>query len=115
MLLYGQRTGTSALHPDNLERKIKLRHITKRGLVVNTTKILGPGDVHFQPHTEIHNVANDPKETTAFMVFEYHTMKKNSNIFTRKDYGDTIPTPGAYLRYTRDEMRALLENLLRTL
>jgi hypothetical protein len=103
---------TSALHPDNLEKKIKLRHITKRGLKVDTVKVLNPGDTHYQPHTEIHNVANHPTELTAFMVFEFPTVKANSNIFTKKEYVDTIPTPNAYLRYNRTEMKELLENLL---
>ncbi len=106
---------TSALNPENLEKRIKLRLITKRGLKVDTVKHLGPGDTHFQPHTEIHNVANDPTNLTAFMVFEFKTVKENSRIFTKKDWGDTIPTPGCYLRYTPTEMRALVGSMLETL
>lgn len=103
---------TSALCPTNLEKKIKLEFITRRGLKVDRVIPLGPGDTHFQPHTEIHNVANDPTQLTAFMVFEFPTVKKNSRIFTKKDWGDTIPTNGCYLRYTVDEMRTLVGALL---
>lgn len=106
---------TSALHPDNLEKKIKLEFITRRGLNTDTVKIMYPGESHFQPHTEIHSVENEPDVYTAFMVFEFPTVKKNSRIFTKTDYGDTIPTPNAYLRYTEDEMTALVSRLLETL
>lgn len=99
---------TSALAPGNEERRIKLEFITKRGLKVNSRKVLNPGDSHFQPHTEIHNVENDPQQLTVFMVFEFPTVKKNSRIFTKKEFGDTIPTPGAYQRYGRDELRNLV-------
>jgi hypothetical protein len=98
-----------------MEKRIKLRFITKRGLKVETVKTLGPGDTHFQPHTEIHNVANDPANLTAFMVFEFRTVKENSRIFTKKDWGDTIPTPNCYLRYTPNEMRALVGSMLEQL
>jgi hypothetical protein len=103
---------TSALCPTNLEKKIKLEFITKRGLKVDRVIPLGVGDTHVQPHTEIHNVANDPTKLTAFMVFEFPTVKKNSRIFTKKEWGDTIPTDGCYLRYTVDEMQALVGGLL---
>ncbi len=103
---------TSALHPDNLEKKIKLEFITKRGLKMDTVSVMYPGETHFQPHTEIHNVENDPEELTAFMVFEFKTVKKNSRIFTKTDWGDTIPTSGCYLRYTPEEMRSLVGGLL---
>lgn len=106
---------TSALHPDNAEKKIKLDFITKRGLMVHKIVKLAPGDTHFQPHTEIHSVENDPKRLTAFMVFEFPTLKKNSRIFTKQDYGTTIPTPNAYLRYTEAELRRLVGDLLVTL
>lgn len=106
---------TSALCPKNLEKRIKLRLVTKRGLTVDTVKVLVAGDSHFQPHTEIHNVANDPTLPTAFMVFEFARVKDNSRIFTKKDYGDTIPTPNAYLRYEREELRSLVGNLLDTM
>jgi hypothetical protein len=106
---------TSALCPTNLEKKIKLRLVTRRGLKVDTVKTLNPGDMHFQPHTEIHNVANDPANLTAFMVFEFPTVKENSRIFTKQDFGDTIPTPNCYLRYTPTEMRSLVGNMLSTL
>lgn len=106
---------TSALHPDNLEKKIKLEFITKRGLRVDNMIQLCPGETHFQPHTEIHSVENDPDTLTAFMVFEFPTVKKNSRIFTKENYGDTIPTPNAYLRYTQDEIRELVRGLLNEL
>ena len=103
---------TSALHPDNVERKIKLKQVAKRGLNVVQTITLRPGDTHFQPHTQIHSVSNVVNEFTAFMVFEFPTVKKNSNIFTKTDFGDTIPTPNAYLRYKREELRALVQKAL---
>lgn len=103
---------TSALHPDNKEKKIKLELITKRGLKVDTFKTLGPGDTHFQPHTEIHSVANQPTAMTVFMVFEFPTVKANSRIFTREDYGDTIPTPGAYQKYEPEELKQLVQRAL---
>ena len=106
---------TSALCPTNTEKKIKLRLVTKRGLKVSRVKTLGPGDMHFQPHTEIHNVANDPSMFTAFMVFEFPTVKENSRIFTKVEYSDTIPTPNAYLRYTPEEMTRLVGGLLQQL
>jgi len=106
---------TSALHPENLEKKIKLELITKRGLTIHKQIPLGPGDSHFQPHTEIHSVENDPDKLTAFMVFEFPTVKKNSRIFTREDYGTTIPTPNAYLRYEPEELHNLVHNLLNKL
>jgi hypothetical protein len=103
---------TSALAPSNQDRCIKLEFITKRGLLVERVISLGPGDTHFQPHTEIHSVTNDPACLTAFMVFEFPTVKKNSRIFTRTDYSDTIPTPNAYLRYEAEELRQLVQGLL---
>lgn len=106
---------TSALHPDNLEKKIKLDFITKRGLKTDTISVMHPGDTHFQPHTEIHSVENKPDVYTAFMVFEFKTVKKNSRIFTKEEYGNTIPTPNAYLRYTKEEIQTLVGNLLETL
>ena len=106
---------TSALCPTNVEKKIKLELVAKRGLKVKTTKVLGPGDMHFQPHTEVHNVANDPSKMTAFMVFEFPTVKQNSRIFTKTDFGDTIPTPNAYLKYEPQELKALVQRLLEVL
>lgn len=103
---------TSALAPGKAEKRIKLEFITRRGLTVDRRILLAPGDTHFQPHTEIHNVENDPQTLTAFMVFEFPTMKKNSRIFTTKNYGDTIPTPGAYQCFEREELRALVSSLL---
>lgn len=106
---------TSALHPDNVERKIKLELIAKRGLRIDTFKTLNAGDTHFQPHTEIHSVENIPTEMTVFMVFEFPTVKQNSRIFTKEDFGDTIPTPNAYLRYEPEELKALVERALETM
>lgn len=106
---------TSALHPDNKEKKIKLEFLTKRGLKEHHHIQLMPGDTHFQPHTEIHSVENDPSAYVAFMVFEFPTVKKNSRIFTKEEFGNTLPTPNAYLKYTHDEMRVLVNNLLENL
>ena len=103
---------TSALHPDNKERTIKLKHLRKIGLEVVERRILTEGQSHFQPHTEIHNVMNDPKAYTAFMVFEFPTVKQFSTLFSVKDLGTTIPTPNAYLKYERDELVNLVTNLL---
>lgn len=104
---------TSALHPDNAERTIKLRFIRKHGLHVVDQKILLPGDSHFQKHTEIHNVMNNPYSLTAFMVFEFPTVKTHSTLFSKLDLGDTIPTPNAYLKYKPDELHSLVTNLLK--
>lgn len=106
---------TSALNPANKEKRIKLRLLTRRGLKVDGRKVLGPGDTHFQPHTEVHNVANHPTQLTSFMVFEFPTVKEYSTIFTKTDYGDTIPTPNAYLKYDKEELRGLVQGLLDTL
>lgn len=106
---------TSALCPTNTEKKIKLELVAKRGLKVDTVRELCSGDSHFQPHTEIHSVENDPTDLTAFMVFEFPTVKKNSRIFTKEDFGDTIPTPNAYLRYEPQELKALVEKMLESL
>lgn len=106
---------TSALHPDNKEKRIKLKRITSCGLYVHSSEILKAGDTHFQSHYEIHNVMNDPQSLTAFMVFEFPTVKKHSTLFSRKELGDTIPTPNAYLKYERDELKALVSGLLKEL
>lgn len=103
---------TSALCPTNEEKRIKLEFITKRGLRVHKCMKLWPGDTHFQPHTEIHSVENEPSKLTAFMVFEFPTVKGNSRIFTKENFGDTIPTPNAYLKYEPEELKALVEKLL---
>lgn len=107
---------TSALHPDNHDRKIKLKHLTKRGLDVNQVIELKEGDTHFQPHTEIHNVTNDQSLFTAFMVFEFPTVKKHSVIWTKESHDDlTIPTPDAYLKYEPEELKALVTRMLDTM
>ncbi len=103
---------TSALCPANPEKKIKLELVAKRGLKMDTVHVMYPGETHFQPHTEIHSVENDPEDLTAFMVFEFPTVKQNSRIFTKEDFGDTIPTPNAYLKYEPQELKALVEKLL---
>lgn len=103
---------TSALCPHNPSKRIKLELIARRGLQPVSMKVLRPGDTHFQPHTEIHNVANHPSELTAFMVFEFPTVKERSRIFTLRDFGDTIPTPNAYLKYEPEELRQLVQSLL---
>ncbi len=106
---------TSALHPDNVERKIKLRPMSKYGLDAVGQKVLLPGETHFQPHTEIHNVENDPANLTAFMVFEFPTVKKHSIIFTKNEFDGTIETPDCYLKYTKSEMQKLVGDLLEQL
>jgi hypothetical protein len=103
---------TSALHPENKEKKIKLEFLRKIGLKIVSKTELKLGESHFQKHTEIHNVQNDPKKLTAFMVFEFPTVKKHSTLFSKKDLGETIPTPNAYLRYEKEELRKLVQNLL---
>jgi len=102
----------SALHPENEEHKIKLKFLRKLGLDVVKAETLGVGESHFQKHTEIHNVRNDPTKYTAFMVFEFPTVKKHSTLFSKKDLGTTIPTPNAYLRYEREELKQLVQDLL---
>lgn len=103
---------TSALHPNNAERKIKLEFMMKRGLRVEREIWLGPGDSHFQKHTEIHSVQNDPDELAAFMVFEFPTVKERSTLFSQRDLGETIPTPGCYLKYEPGELKELVMGLL---
>lgn len=103
---------TSALHPDNAERKIKLQFLRKVGLTCVGNRLLIPGMSHFQKHTEIHNVQNDPTQFTAFMVFEFPTVKKHSTLFSKRELGDTIPTPNAYLKYEPQELKDLVNNLL---
>jgi hypothetical protein len=103
---------TSALHPDNAERKIKLEFLRKKGLDVVQEILLTPGQSHFQKHTEIHSVENDPSQVTAFMVFEFPTVKKHSVLFTQRDLGDTIPTENCYLRYEPEELRSLVQEML---
>lgn len=106
---------TSALHPDNKERKIKLDYLGKTGLRRIKSITLHPGDTHFQDHSEIHNVENDRSKLTAFMVFEYPTVKNNSTLFSTKDYGSTIPTDNTYNRFEPSEIKTILNNLIRHL
>lgn len=106
---------TSALHPDNVEKKIKLQNLGRVNLELEKMIILSPGDTHFQDAEEIHNVLNDVTQLTAFMVFEYPTVKNNSILFSRKDYGDTIPTKDVYNKYTEEEIVDLVSQVLHTL
>jgi hypothetical protein len=103
---------TSALHPDNDERRIRLDRLGKTGLKKISSRSYGPGETHFQAHDEIHMVTTDKKQFNAFMIWEFPTIKEHSMLFSRNDYGDTIPTPGAYNRFTADEIRELIERLL---
>lgn len=106
---------TSALHPDNAEKRIRLKKVAQYGLDVVSEKRLRPGGWHFQPHTEIHSVENDPAKRTVFMAFEFPTVKKHSCIFTRENFVDTIPTEGCYNRYTEYELTCLLSRTLTAL
>jgi len=106
---------TSALAVGNASGKIKLDSLGKTGLELVRSITLNPGNTHFQDSEEIHNVENDVTKLTAFMVFEYPTVKDNSILFTTKDYTDTIPTPNAYNKYTHYEITRLLTNLLNVL
>jgi len=110
--VYNQYFLTSALAPTNKDRKIKLDFLGRCDLECVQSIELLSGDTHFQDHTEIHNVYNDTTRLTAFMVFEYPTVKDNSILFTRKDYGDTIPTPDCYNRFTSREVKAIVNNVL---
>lgn len=103
---------TSALHPDNKEKKIRLNNLGKVGLEMTAERRLQPGDWHFQAHDEIHNVANDPKAMTGFMVFEFPTVKHHSIIFSKSEMGETIPTPGCCNRFERRELLFLVNELL---
>lgn len=103
---------TSALHPENADRTIKLEHFSNHDLEVSKVSFLYPGDFHFQSSSEIHNVTNDPDTLTAWMVFEFPTVKEHSTLFSQENLGDTIPTPNAYLRYERDELRDIVLELL---
>lgn len=103
---------TSALCPTNIDKKIKLKTIGKTNLRMEKSIKLEAGDTHFQDHTEIHNVENDTTKLTAFMVFEYPTIKKNSMLFSKKDYGNTINTDKAYQRYTKEEIHYLVNDVL---
>lgn len=103
---------TSALHPDNKEKVVKLRFLRKLGLDIRSGDFLYEGDTHFQRHTEIHSVWREPSDYTAFMVFEFPTVKKHSTLFSREELGDTLPLPNAYLKYEREELKALVSNLL---
>jgi predicted metal-dependent enzyme (double-stranded beta helix superfamily) len=104
---------TSALHPDNKEKQIKLENLGIVHLQRYGYMVLEPGDTHFQPHDEIHNVYNDVTQKTAFMVWEYPTVKEHSTLYSTKEYGTTLPTPGAYNRFTEAEVTKLLTDLIK--
>lgn len=77
--------------------------------------IVEPKDDLDTTNVQIHNHLYDSQTLTAFMVFEFPTVKKHSTLFSIKELGDTIPTPNAYLKYTRDELTALVSGLLKEL
>jgi hypothetical protein len=102
----------SALHPENAERRIKLQPHRPVGLSVASEKTLLPGQWHYQPHTEVHSVSSDPSLPTAWMVFEFPTVKDRSTVFLRGE-GErtTIETPGCYGRFGAEELSRLLGRL----
>lgn len=103
---------TSALHPDNKDGQIKLKKLGQTWLCYGDVIDLAPGEFHTQLHDEIHSVQNDPNMLTSWMVFEFPTVKKHSMLFSTKDLGETIPTPGCYTRYTEKEVRYLVNDVL---
>lgn len=103
---------TSALCPNNKTGNILLKKIGKCELYLEKSIKLNPGDCHYQGAEEIHNVENDTTKLTAFMVFEFPTIKTNSILFSKKDYGTTIPTDNVYNRFTAQEIRCILTNLI---
>lgn len=109
---YNQYYLTSALCPTNESKKIKLDRLEKCSLELVKSTTLLPGDTHFQDHTEIHNVFNDTSQLTAFMVFEFPTVKDNSILYSKKDYGKTINTDNCYNRFTADEIRKVVNGVL---
>jgi hypothetical protein len=106
---------TSALCPTNETGKIKLEKLGKCNLELVNCVELFAGDTHFQDSAEIHNVENDVTKLTAFMVFEFPTIKNNSVLFSRKDYGTTIPTDNCYNRFTADEIQKLISKVVSVL
>lgn len=103
---------TSALCPTNESKKIKLEKIGKCDLKLIDWIRLHPGDTHFQHHEEIHNVENDITQLTAFMVFEFPSVKQNSILFSKKDFGNTIPTDNCYNRFQPNEIINIVQNVL---
>lgn len=103
---------TSALAPDNEEKRIKLKHLGRVGLEVVDETVMTPGMFHLQRHNEIHNVTNNPDQLAAWMVFEFPTVKNNSILFTKKDLGATIPTNGCYNRFTEQEIRYIVNDVI---
>ena len=103
---------TSALHPDNKEKSIKLSFIDKVYLRKEKEILLQPGDSHLQLHDEVHGVVNDPAKLTAWMVFEYPTIKKHSMLFSKQALGKTIATPNCYQRYSAKEIQWLVNDVI---
>ena len=103
---------TSALCPTNKSKEIKLDSLGKCGLEKTNIIKLSVGDTHFQNHTEIHNVENDTTKLTGFMVFEFPTVKDNSTLFSKKDFGKTIPTDNCYNRFTSSEIIKIVNNVI---
>lgn len=104
---------TSALAPSNSTGAIQLEEAGKVGLKKVSQKFYGPGETHYQHEDEIHMVTTKPNALNVFMIWEHrNTGKARSTIFTRKPFGDTLPTPGAYNKYTQDEVRTLLDRVL---
>lgn len=46
------------------------------------------------------------------MVFEFPTLKQNSILFSKKDFGNTIPTDNCYNRYQPNEIQSIVNNVL---
>ncbi len=106
---------TSALCPTNESKKIKLESLGKCGLEKEQSIYLLPGETHFQSHSEIHNVQNNVEVWTSFMIFEFPTVKMNSVLFSKKDFGNTISTEKCYNKYTEEEIIGLVGGLLQNL
>ena len=104
---------TSALHPDNKDREIKLEYERCVDLEMVSVKAYQPGDHHFQAASEIHMVTTVPVRMNAFMIWEFPTHKERSRIYTCRRMGGTLPTPGAYNRYDSAEIREILTEVIR--
>lgn len=103
---------TSALHPENSNREIKLKYLQQTRLRKDRSIMLMPGEWHTQLHDEIHSVKNDPNIITSWMVFEFPTVKKHSMLFSPRNLGTTIPTPHCYQRYEEKEVKWLVNDVL---
>lgn len=104
---------TSALNPANKTGNVLLDYIGKTNLQVTKSINLSAGDTHFQNHKEIHSVNNDPSSYTAFMVFEFKTVKQNSTLFSTEEFKGKIDTKkDIYEKFTEREIVALLQGLI---